>query len=104
MATGPIREYRGILVPADGDFSKLQTRQTLLENQFVTTSAIERQPDVRKGDSVRLDLLSGDLQLSTQATASENGSIGDRVRVLTTKTKKEVVGTIREDHSVEVRL
>jgi flagella basal body P-ring formation protein FlgA len=104
VASGPIREYRGILIPAEGNFSRLQTRQTILENQYVTTSSVERQPDVRRGDTLRLDMVSGDLTLSTQATASENASIGDRIRVMTSKTKKEVVGTVREDHSVEVTL
>jgi len=104
VATGPVREYRGILIPAEANFSRLQTRQTILENQYVTTSSVERQPDVRRGDTLRLDMVSGDLTLSTQATASENASIGERIRVMTSKTKKEVVGTVREDHSVEVTL
>ena len=104
VAAGPIREYRGILVSPDANLTRLQTRQTILENQYVTTTAVEQQPDVRRGDTVRLDLVSGDLTLSTQATASENASIGDRIRVSTWKTKKEVVGTVRDDHSVEVKL
>jgi len=104
VATGSAREYRGVLASPDLQIDGLQSRQTLLENQFVTTSAIERQPDLKRGDLVRLDLVSGELTLSTQATASETGSVGDRIRVMTTKSKKEVVGTIREDHAVEVRL
>ncbi len=104
VATGAPREYRGVMLSADSDLSGFQSRQTILENQFVTTGAIERQPDVRKGDTVRLDLVSGDLTLSTQATASEAGAVGERVRVLTNKSKKEVVGIVREDHSVEVKL
>ncbi len=104
VASGPIREYRGVLLTADAPMGHLQTRQTLLEGRFVTTSSVERQPDVRRGDTVRLDLVSGDLTLSTQATASENGSVGDRIRVMAPKTKKEVVGIVRDDHSVEVAL
>ena len=104
VASGPIREYRGILVSPDANLTRLQTRQTILENQYVTSTAVEQQPDVRRGDTVRLDLVSGDLTLTTQATASENAAIGDRIRVSTWKTKKEVVGTVRDDHSVEVKL
>jgi len=104
VATGSAREYRGVMVSAGIDFTGLQSKQTLLENQFVVTTAIEKQPDLHKGDLVRLDLISGDLTLSTQATASETGSVGDRIRVMTAKSKKEVVGVIREDHSVEVSL
>ncbi|MBU6152696.1 MAG: flagellar basal body P-ring formation protein FlgA [Bdellovibrionales bacterium] len=104
VASGPAREYRGVMVAPDTVMSGFQSRQSILENQFVTTSSIEKQPELRKGDMVRLDLTSGDLTLSTQAVASESGSVGDRIRVLTNKSKKEVVGTIRDDHSVEVRL
>jgi len=104
VASGAPREYRGVMLSAETDLSGFQSRQTILENQFVITSAVEKQPDLRKGDIVRLDLVSGDLTLSTQATVSEAGSIGERVRVLTTKSKKEVVGIVREDHSVEVKL
>lgn len=104
VASGSPREYRGVMVPAETEMTGQQSRQTILENQFVVMSAIEKQPELRKGDMVRLDLSSGDLTLSTQATVSEAGSVGDRIRVITQKSKKEVVGTIREDHSVEVRL
>ncbi len=104
VASGSPREYRGVMLSADTDLSGFQSRQTILENQFVTTTSVEKQPDLRKGDIVRLDLVSGDLTLSTQATVSEPGSIGERIRVLTAKSKKEVVGTVREDHSVEVKL
>jgi len=104
VATGPAREYRGIMIQAGTDLLGMQTRQTLLENQFLVASAIERQPDIKKGEMVRLDLISGDLTLTTQATANENASVGDRVRVSTMKGKKEVLGVLKEDHSVEVKL
>jgi flagella basal body P-ring formation protein FlgA len=104
VATGPAREYRGVMLPADTRFSGLQTKQTLLEGQFAVTSAVERQPDLRKGDQVRLDLISGDLTLTTQGMAEEPASVGDHVRIMTSKTKKEVVGILKEDRSVEVQL
>ena len=104
VATGMAREYRGILVDAKTDFDKMESRQTILEGQLVTRTSIQKQPDVRKGEMVKLELLSGDLSLVTQAIAQEPGAIGDRVRVLTLKTKKEIVGKIRADHSIEVNL
>jgi flagella basal body P-ring formation protein FlgA len=104
VATGSAREYRGVMVPAGTELSGLQSRLSILENQMVTTPAVEKSPDLKRGDLIKLDLVSGELTLSTQATAVESALIGDRVKVLTTKTKKEMVGTLREDHSVEVRL
>ncbi len=104
VASGTAREYRGVMVPAGTDLNGLQTRQSIIENQFVTRSAVERAPDLKRGDIIKLDLVSGELTLTTQATAIEPGLVGERVKVLTTKTKKEMVGVLREDHSVEVRL
>lgn len=104
VASGMAREYRGVMVPATTELSGLQSRQSILENQFVTSPAVERSPDLRRGDLIKLDLVSGELTLTTQATAVDPAVIGDRVKVLTTKTKKEMVGILREDHSVEVRL
>lgn len=104
VATGLAREYRGVMVAPETNFNALQSKQTILENQYVVSSAIEKQPDVRKGDTVKLELISGDLTLTTQAMAQESASVGDQVRVLTLKSKKEVIGKVKEDHSVEVTL
>jgi hypothetical protein len=104
VATGMAREYRGIMLPADSNFNQLQTKQTILENQFVVSTAVEKQPDLRKGDTVKLLLVSGDLTLTTQAVAEEPASVGDRIRVMTVKSKREIVGKVSEDHSVEVSL
>jgi flagella basal body P-ring formation protein FlgA len=104
VASGPVREYRGVLVPVTQDVDKMQTKQTILENQYVVQNAVEKQPDIRRGETVKLELISGELTLSTQAMAEEPASIGDRIRVTTVKTKKLVVGTVQADRSVEVSL
>lgn len=104
VGTGMAREFRGVMADAGTPLDKMESRQTILEGQFVTRSAIQRQPDIRKGEMVKLELISGELSLTTQAIVQEPGSIGDRVRVLTLKTKKEIVGKLRADHSVEVGL
>ena len=104
VASGVAREYRGVMMPSDTDFSSLQTKQTILEGQYVVASAIQKMPDLRKGDTVRLELNSGDLSLTTQAIAEESGTIGSQIRVMTTKTKRELSGLVKEDRSVEVNL
>lgn len=104
VATGMPREYRGVMLESDAPLAQMESRQTILEGQFVTRNAVQRQPDIRKGEMVRLELVSGDLSLVTQAIVQEPGSVGERIRVLTLKTKKEIVGKIRSDRSVEVSL
>lgn len=104
VASGSAREYRGVMMPASTEFNGLQSRQTILENQYVVSTAVQKQPDLRKGDTVKLLLSSGGLELVTQATAEEPASVGDRIRVLTVKGKREMVGRVNEDRNVEVSL
>jgi len=104
LALSPAKEYRGSIVLDQSKLENTETRQTILEGQFVLNQSIQRSPDVRKGELVKLQMNSGDLSLTTAATVLENGSIGDQVRVMTSRTKREVVGKIKLDHSIEVSL
>jgi flagella basal body P-ring formation protein FlgA len=104
VASGAIKEYRNVLVPQSQKLEQMQTKQTILENQYVITSAIEKQPDIRRGEMIKLELISGDLSLTTQALAEEAASVGDSIHVTTVKTKRQVVGKVKEDRSVEVNL
>ncbi len=104
VATGMAREYRGILAPTNIRLDKVITKNTILEGQFLTTAVVQREPDLKRGEMVKIEMISGDLTLSTQGVTQEPAAIGDRVRVLSTKTKREIVGTVRADRSVEVQL
>lgn len=104
VAEGLAHEYRGVLLSPTEELSRLEARQTLLEGGFVTTAAVRRIPDLRRGDAVRLDVLSGQVRLSTSATAMEPGSINQQVRIQTLKGKRELVGTLKEGAVVEVKL
>ncbi len=104
VATGLPRDYRGAIIYDPSKLEQMETKQSILEGQFIVVNAVQKQPDVRKGEMVKLELSSGDLTLTTAAVVQESASVGDRVHVITTKSKKEVVGKVREDHSVEVIL
>ena len=104
VATGAARNYRGAIIYDENKLEQMETRQSILEGQFVVVNAVQKQPDVRKGETVKLELSSGDLMLTTSAVLQENASIGEKVHVITTKSKKDVVGKVREDHSIEVTL
>lgn len=104
VAAGTARAYRGAIILDLSKLEQMETRQSIMEGQFVVSNAVQKQPDVRKGETVKLELNSGELSLITAAVVQENGSVGDRVHVITAKTKKDVVGKIREDRSIEVTL
>lgn len=100
VASGPAREYRGVIIYDENRLNQVESKQSILEGQFVVSNAVQKLPDVRKGETVKLELSSGNLTLSTLAIVQENASVGEVVRVFTTKSKREVTGKVREDRTV----
>ena len=104
LALAPHKDLRGLILPADTDLSKLEANQTILEGQYPLTSAVRQTPDVLRGDAVKIRILSGGLTLSTSGVADEPGIMGGNLRVLSGKTKKQLMGKLMSDRSVEVIL
>lgn len=104
IAQGEAREFRGLILSQDVDVARLESIQTLLEGQLLVSSAVRKLPDIRKGDSIRILLRTGDLVLSTQGIAEEPGYEDRQIRVMTAKTKRELVGQLRANGIVEVSL
>lgn len=99
-----IHEVRGLIVPASTDLGTLEARVTILEGQFPITSGVQKIPAVKKGEVVRLILRSGELELSVSGVVQEPSHVGNTLRVLTSTTKREVSGILREGKIVEVSL
>jgi flagella basal body P-ring formation protein FlgA len=104
VATGLGREYRGVIFPSEAEVTAFESTQTLLEGQFLLGSGVRKIPDIRRGDSVRIQLIAGDLILSTQGIAQEAGYLNGSIRALTTRNKREVSGLLKADGVLEVKL
>jgi flagella basal body P-ring formation protein FlgA len=104
VAHGMNHDIRGLIVSPSLELNRLETRQTVLEGQPLLSSEIKRMPDVRRGDPVRIQLVSGSLTLTTLGTASEPGYLDQQVHVMSQKTKRELIGTLLPDNIIEVRL
>jgi flagella basal body P-ring formation protein FlgA len=104
IAEGLAREYRGAILAMGEDVARLEAAQTLLPGAFIPSSGVRRIPDLRRGDAVTLEVLSGGVRLTTSAIALEPTSLQQRVRVQVQKSKREFVGTLREGSRVEVTL
>ncbi|MGZ3708803.1 MAG: flagellar basal body P-ring formation chaperone FlgA [Bdellovibrionota bacterium] len=104
LSNAQVAEYRGVILPKTADLSTLEARQTVMEGQFLVTNAVEKIPDVRRGDLVQIRLFSGGLTLTTQGMAEEPGYLNGQIRVMAAKTKRELVGKIQSGGIVEVRL
>jgi flagella basal body P-ring formation protein FlgA len=104
VAFGPNHEIRGLILQPSDALVRVETRQTVLEGQPLLSSEIERVPDIRRGDSVRIELVTGSLTLSTLGTASEPGYLDGQIHVVSQKTKRELIGTLMSGGIVQVRL
>ena len=104
LASGMAHEYRGVILEPNAKLASLETRQTIIEGQILLSSAVQRIPDVRRGDAVRIQVISGELTLTTAGTAEEPAYLNGRVRVIAGKAKKELVGKLTQAAVVEVTL
>ncbi len=104
VASGQAYDLRGIILTHSTEITGLESRQTILEGSFLTSSAIRKIPDVRKGDAVRIRINADGVQLSTLGVAEEPGYLNGRLRVMTQKTKREFVGQLSAGRVVEVKL
>jgi flagella basal body P-ring formation protein FlgA len=104
VARGQARELRGVIFPAAESLAGLESRQTILEGQFLTTPAVQKTPDLKRGDSVSIRIISGGLTLNVQGTAEESGYLDNRVKVMALKTKRVLTGQLKAGSVVEVSL
>lgn len=104
IAQGSAFEIKHSLASAQQSVDGLEARQTINEGGWLLTHAADRIPDVRKGDRIPIRLLSGELTLTTTGIAQETGVRKQRIKVISTKGKREFIGELGEDGSVEVHL
>lgn len=106
VTQGMNAELRGMFLTQEQEknIPNLETRQTILENQPLLTSSVQKIHDIKKGDPVRVKLISGDVILSTSGISSEAGYKNSVIHVLTLPSKKDIVGKFVGDGIVEIRL
>lgn len=104
ISKGMDREIRGLILEGKVDFQKLEAKQTILEGQPLLSHYVQKTPDIRRGESVRIRLVSGEVALSTAGLADEPAYIDGQIHVTTLKTKRQLVGKLSSDLTVEVKL
>jgi flagella basal body P-ring formation protein FlgA len=104
MTLAPIedpRERRSI-VDAAGDAVGRRLRRRLDAGMPLRRAWLEDVPLVRRGEPVRLALVSGGLRIESTGVARQNGKAGEIVRVENTSSRREVIGRVGEDGVVHV--
>lgn len=104
VASGLGKEYRGVILDPLTPIARLEARQTILEGQFLVSNAAQKVPDLRRGDAVRLQIVSEGLSISLSGTAEEPAYLDGQVRVMAGRAKRELVGRLVSEGVVEVKL
>lgn len=104
VSQGIGRSIRTTLLAQSEDLSKLQSIGTFLPDRPISMTDVEFIPDVKLGQTVRLELRSSSVSLSTDGIAQEPGYFNKRLRVLSSRTKKILEGKLTPEGVVEVRL
>ncbi len=108
VSKGPSRDLRGLLVDSSSagqnQIKGLESRQTILEGTPLTLNAVQKIPNLRRGENVNIRIQSGGVQLTTQGTADESAYLDAVVHVTTSKTKRALVGKLKDNSTVEVGL
>jgi flagella basal body P-ring formation protein FlgA len=104
MASAWARQYRGLVLPITTHLADLETRQTILEGQFPLLSGVQKTPDVKIGESIKVTLIAGALVLTVSGTVDQPANVGEQIRVTAGQKKQHLVGKLQEDKSVVVNL
>jgi flagella basal body P-ring formation protein FlgA len=103
VTRGPYAEMRGLILAPDQPLQGLEARTTTLEGQPLLRSAVQKVPLVRRGEAIRLKVIAGGVSISTPAVAEEPGSLHDRIRVTSSKTKRTLLVELVGKGDAEVR-
>lgn len=104
LSSPNIREFRGLILTAHENLAQLEARQTLLEGQYIMMNAVQKIPDVRRGDPITVRIMMDGMTLSTAGMAEEPAYLNGSIKIMTSKTKRNLTGKLVERGVVEVSL
>ena len=82
----------------------LELRRSVSEGTPVRTSWVAAPALVERGQLVRLIVVRSGLRIEGRGRAVSDGAAGDRIRVVNTDSRREVVGRVARDGSIHVGL
>ncbi len=79
-----------------------EVKRSIRAGQNITLKDVQKQVMVEKGKMITLSFTKGGIMLSAKGKALENGGLGDTVRVMNTKSKSVVQGTVTGPETVSI--
>jgi flagella basal body P-ring formation protein FlgA len=99
LANVPINSVLGAEAKA---LKNARSRGSIDAGKIITANLVEQTPDVKRGETVALNVGCGDIMLSASGEAREDGYVGEKIKVLNMRSNKILVGVIKERGVVEV--
>ncbi len=95
------------LLPNDflSEMKEVLGRRTTLainKGEVLRTGMVEEPPLVTRGDRVRLMVENHQIKITALGEVREEGRKGDRIKLINLSSKKEVVGRVIDEHTVQI--
>ncbi|MFT5444343.1 MAG: flagella basal body P-ring formation protein FlgA [Myxococcota bacterium] len=94
---------RGGVITRESQLVGMRVRSSVKAGRIWQTRHLESMPTVKRGEQVRLRLITGGLQIDGSGKAGEDGRAGDWIRVLNAASMRYVTGQVDEEGTVYVR-
>jgi len=91
------------LTTAPEDGAKMANRP-ISAGTAITTDMISGKPTIAKGDPVLVVVQSGGVKVVSKGTASQDGAVGDSIRVNVPGSREEIQATVAQSGLVEVKI
>lgn len=95
--------FRGAVITRASRLRGMRVRRSINPGQVWQPRHLEVIPTVKRGELVRLRLETGGLRIDGRGKASEDGGVGDWIRVLNSASNRFVTGQVDEEGNVHVR-
>ena len=82
----------------------MRVKRNISKGRVLQSSAFEAIPLVERGDKVQVALIIKNLEIMTSAEASQDGWLGDEIRIKLENRSREILGRVTNKDYVEVAL
>ncbi len=96
-----IAGYRDYFVSLS-ELEGMQAKRRLKAGTVLTGKYVEPIPVIRRGDRVLMKARIGNVEITAEGTARENGGLNERIRVYNETTRKTIICTVINSRTVQI--
>ena len=79
-----------------------RANRSIAINSVLRSDQVDTTPIIRKGDMVQVLAESSNIKITTLAVAQENGGLGERIRLINVRSKKDIQALVIDSQTVQV--